>query len=98
MRTVKINKDNYDKFIFKGSLALETYYDIEKNNDQLIKDFYLKLNNYRELNKKTNEDKENIVNDLISVMETIGIDYFTIYDDGDINYNDKRGNEGNEFK
>lgn len=82
-----INKNNYDKFIFKGALALESYHDITHENKELFDTFNNKLKKYRLLSDKTDNDKESIVNDLLSTIETIGMEKFIIYEDGDVEYN-----------
>lgn len=87
MSNIIINYKNFDKFIFKGSLALESYYDYTNINKDIIDKFYFKLNEYRKLTKKSKENKEYIVNELINVIEKLGIKNFTIYNDGDIEYN-----------
>lgn len=87
MNNIEINKCDVDKFIFKGLLALESYYDYTNNNKDIIDEFYFKLNEYRKLIEKSKENKEYIVNELINVIEKIGIKNFTIYDDGDVEYN-----------
>ncbi len=87
MSNIIINDKNFDKFIFKGSLALESYYDYTNINKDIIDEFYFKLNEYRKLTEKSKENKEYIVNELINVIEKLGIKNFTIYDDGDVEYN-----------
>ena len=83
-----INKNNCDKFIFKGSLALESYYDETNENKELFDNFNNKLKKYRLLQKKTEYDKKLIANTLLSIIEQIGEEKFVIYDDGDVEYND----------
>lgn len=82
-----INKNNYDKFIFKGALALESYYDDTHENKDLFDNFNHKLKEYRLLCEKTDKDKELIVNDLLSTIKKIGKENFVIYEDGDVEYN-----------
>ena len=82
-----INKNNRDKFIFKGSLALESYYDDTHKNKILFDSFNNKLKEYRSLNEKSDSNKEFIVNNLLSTLEQIGKEKFTIYEDGDVEYN-----------
>jgi len=89
MDKLVVQKENYDKFIFKGSLALETYSDITHKNSDLIDEFNQKLKKYRQSINNSEKDKEIIVNMLISTIEKIGIKNFIIYADGDIVYNDK---------
>ena len=84
-----VKKENYDKFIFKGSLALESYADNTNNSLELFNEFNNKLKDYHSLKNKTDKEKEFIVNGLLSLLEIIGIDKFKIYDDGDVEYNYK---------
>ena len=84
-----ILKENYDKFIFKGSLALETYHDITGGFKDLFDNFNNNLKKYRLLEEENDKEKEKIVNELLDIFNTIGIDNFIIYDDGDVNYNYK---------
>lgn len=95
MNNIVVNKENFDKFIFKASLALESYYDDTNDNKELFDTFNEKLKAYRQLTKKNDNDKENIVNELISTIKNIGIDKFVIYDDGDVEYlyNNEEGDE-----
>ena len=83
-----INKNNCDKFIFKGSLALEFYYDETNENKELFDNFNNKLKKYRLLQKKTEYDKKLIANTLLLIIEQIGEEKFVIYDDGDVEYNE----------
>ena len=87
MNKYLINKNNYDKFIFKGSLALESYYDNTHENKELFNALNKRLKEYRSLYEKNDSDKESIVNDLISTLEQIGKEKFVIYEDGDVEYN-----------
>lgn len=81
--------NNYDKFIFKVQLAIEGYCDfnnISLEKQKVIDDLYLKIKKYRELKTPTYDDKSKIVNEIINVINLIGIDNFIIYDDSDIEY------------
>lgn len=86
MDNLLIKSENFDKFIFKGSLALEAYFDNNCTNKEILDDFNSKLKKYRQLPEKGKADKETIVNELILIIEKLGIDKFIIYDDGDIEY------------
>lgn len=81
-----IEKRNYDKFIFKGSLALESYFDENNKNSELFTDFNNKLAKYRSLQNKSINDTETIVRELLSIINKIGNENFIIYEDGDIEY------------
>lgn len=91
-----INENNCDKFIFKGSLALESYFDDTQENKELFDSFNNKLKEYRSLNEKSDIDKESIANALLSTIEQMGGEKFTVYDDGDVEYN-YVNNKGDEF-
>jgi len=88
-----VKKKNYDKFIFKGSLALESYLDVTNDNIKLIEMFNKKLKNYRFNKNNKDEEKKIIVDSLLSLIKKIGEENFAIYDDGDIEYigNNKKG-------
>lgn len=82
---MRITSKNYDKFILKGSLALEMYYDVNINEDRekyII--FNEKLSKYRSLQEKSLKDKENMVEYLVRFIENLETDKYTIYDDGDV--------------
>ena len=97
MRNNMVDKKNYEKFIFKGALALECYFDATNENQELFDEFNKKLKDYRSLDEKTAKDKEYIVNILLSTFKKIGQDYFLIYEDGDVEYNykTKKRNDSN---
>ena len=62
-------------------------YDVNINEDRekyII--FNEKLSKYRSLQEKSLKDKENMVEYLVRFIENLGIDKFTIYDDGDVQY------------
>lgn len=81
-----IEKKNYDKFIFKGSLALESYFDENNKDSKLFIDFNNKLTKYRSLQNKSINDTETMVRELLSIINKIGKENFIIYEDGDIEY------------
>mgnify|MGYP004532085971 FL=1 len=86
MNNLLIKNENFDKFIFKGSLALEAYFDNNHTGKEIFDDFNIKLRNYRQLAEKQETDKQKLVNELILIIEKFGIDKFIIYDDGDVEY------------
>ena len=86
MNNLLIKNENFDKFIFKGSLALEAYFDNNHTDKEIFDNFNIKLRNYRQLSEKQETDKETIVNELILLIEKFGIDKFIIYADGDVEY------------
>ena len=86
MNNLLIKSENFDKFIFKGSLALEAYFDDNCTDKEIFDNFNIKLRNYRQLAEKQETDKQKLVNELILIIEKFGIDKFIIYDDGDVEY------------
>ena len=93
MKNIKLETSCYDKFIFKGSLALECYFDLNENGNnyiELFNDFNKKLKEYRMLSVKDEKSKENIVQELKSIIIQLGTENFIIYKDGDIEYNSYR--------
>ena len=96
MNNIIVDKENYGRFILKGSLALECYNDVDNKYENLYIDFNQKLGEYRKLAVKTDEDQEKIVNKLIATMEKMGIENFIIYDDGDVNYDYNKINNGDK--
>ena len=93
MKNIKLETSCYDKFIFKGSLALECYFDLNENGNnyiELFNDFNKKLKEYRMLSVKDEKSKENIVHELKSIIIQLGTENFIIYKDGDIEYNSYR--------
>lgn len=90
MKNIKLETDCYDKFIFKGSLALECYFDLDKNGNnyiELFNEFNKKLKEYRMLYVKDEKSKEAIVQELKSIIIQLGTENFIIYKDGDVEYN-----------
>ena len=93
MEKIKIDRNNYDKFIFAGSLALECYNDDNDKYENLYMEFNKKLREYRNLLKNIEEEKEQVVKELILTMEKMGIENFTFYDDGGVEYNYRKGDD-----
>lgn len=60
---------------------------IYMKNKVLFDSFNNKLKEYRSLYEKGNSNKESIVNNLLSTIKQIGEEKFTIYEDGDVEYN-----------
>ena len=46
MDNIKLEKSNYGKFILKGSLAVEHYYEMNDDNSDLFDDYNKKLKEY----------------------------------------------------
>lgn len=90
MENIELKASSYDKFIFKGSLALEYYFDINNTKDNYIKlfnDFNKELKKYRMLSINDEKSKENIVQKIKSIILKLGKENFIIYEDGDVEYN-----------
>lgn len=87
MDKIIVDKGNYDKFIFKGILALEFYGEMNDNYKEEISIFNKKIKEYRSISNPDNCDKERIVNEIIDLMEKIGPDNFIFYEDGGVEYN-----------
>ncbi len=83
---MKILKSNYDKFIFKASLALELYSDMN-GNKEIFNNFNEKLKHYRALPINDEKSKETIVKELIAIINKLGQKKFIIYEDVDVEYN-----------
>ena len=98
MKKIKIDRKNYDKFIFAGSLALECYNDDNNKYENLYIEFIQKLREYRKLLENIEEKKEYLVNELILTMEKMGVENFTLYDDGGVEYNYNSKKEENDQK
>ena len=97
MNNIEIEEKNFDKFIFKVSLALESYYDENNLNKKVFYEFNYKLKKYRQLSEKSKADKEYIVDALTLAINKIGIENFVIYEDGDVEYNYNKNKQGDEI-
>ena len=93
MKNIELNTNCYDKFIFKGSLALECYFDLDENSNnyiELFNSFNEKLKEYRVLLVKDEKNKEKIVQELKSVITKLGTENFIIYKDGNVEYKSQK--------
>ena len=93
MKNIELETNCYDKFIFKGSLALECYYDLDKNSNnyiELFNSFNKKLKEYRALTVKDEKSKEAIVQELKSVITKLGTENFVIYKNGNVEYKSQK--------
>ena len=92
MKEIKIDKSYYGVFIFRGDLAIECYFDIDNNKDkyiELYKQFCKDINKYRKLTIKDEESTEKIVNEIKSIVTTLGKENFKVYEDRYIEYTGK---------
>lgn len=88
-----VDKKNYDKFAFKGPLAVESYCDVNQLNEEIkkiIDDMYLQRKKYTEIQKLMIKERDELVSKLSKVIDKLGIDNFILYDDGDIDYKYKK--------
>lgn len=89
MEEIKLDKSSYDMFIFKGDLAIECYFDIDNNKDKYIglyKQFCKDINKYLKLTVKDEKSKEKKVNEIKSIIITLGKENFSVYEDEYIEY------------
>lgn len=87
MDNIKLEKSNYGKFILKGSLAVEHYYEMNDDNSDLFDDYNKKLKEYYALSVKDENSIENMFKELKALIIKLGEENFTFYEDGDILYN-----------
>ena len=89
---MKIKKEDYQRFLVSGSLAIETYCDlnnIDTHENEQISNFFAKMKEYYDLSRKRIEIRDEAVEDLIDLINNIGEDKFSINDNGEIGYDDK---------
>ena len=87
---MKLRKEQYNKFAFKGPLAIEDYCDfnkIDENQKKIVDDMYIQVRKYHEKQKQMIKERDELVDKLINTIETLGTDNFTLYVDGNITYN-----------
>lgn len=87
MDNIKLEKSNYGKFILKGSLAVEHYYEMNDDNSDLLDDYNKKLKEYYALSVKDENSMENMFKELKVLIIKLGEENFTFYEDGDVLYN-----------
>lgn len=87
---MKIKKEQYNEFALWGPLAIESYCDVNELDDEtkkIVEDMYSQNKRYIETTKKMIEERDMLVDKLIEAIDKLGIDNFTLYEDGDIVYN-----------
>ena len=78
---------NKRKFILKGSLALEGYFEVHGNDKiNLLKEYNEKLRKYYVLKKKDKEIVDYMYKELKTLINNLGKEHFLIYENGDVNY------------
>ena len=89
MEEIKIDKNCYGMFVFRGDLAPESYFDIDNNKNkyiELYKQFCKNINKYHKLTVKDEKSKEKIVEEIKAIIITLGKENFSVYEDGYIEY------------
>lgn len=78
---------NKRKFILKGSLALEGYFEVYCNDKiNLLKEYNEKLRKYYALKEKDKESVDYMYKELKTLINNLGKEHFLIYEDGDVEY------------
>lgn len=78
---------NKRKFILKGSLALEGYFEVHGNDKiNLLKEYNEKLRKYYALKEKDKEIVDYMYKELKTLINILGKKHFLIYEDGDVEY------------
>lgn len=82
-----MEKFDQRKFIFKGSLALEGYFEVYGNDKiNLYNEYCKKLRKYYALKEKDKKSIDYMYKELKNLINMLGKEYFLIYEDGDVNY------------
>ena len=75
------------RFILKGSLALEGYFEVYGNDKiNLLKEYNEKLRKYYALKEKDKESVDYMYKELKNLINILGKEHFLIYEDGDVEY------------
>lgn len=78
---------NKRKFILKGSLTLEGYFEVHGNDKiNLYNEYCKKLRKYYDLKEKDKKSVDYMYKELKTLINNLGKEYFLIYEDGDVNY------------
>lgn len=78
---------NKRKFILKGSLALEGYFEVYGNDKiNLYNEYYKKLRKYYDLKEKDKKSIDYMYKELKTLINNLGKEHFLIYEDGDVEY------------
>lgn len=97
MVKIKLQKNGYNTFALWGPLAIETYCDINKISDEekiVINKMYQKQKEYNDISRERIKKRDELVEDVLKIVEMLGADKFTIYDDGNVEYNDENKEKG----
>lgn len=97
MVKIKLQKNGYNTFALWGPLAIETYCDINKISDDekiVINKMYQKQKEYNDISREKIKKRDELVEDVLKIVEMLGADKFTIYDDGNVEYNDENKEKG----
>lgn len=82
-----MEKFNKRRFILKGSLALEGYFEVYGNDKiNLYNEYYKKLRKYYDLKEKDKKSIDYMYKELKTLINNLGKEHFLIYEDGDVEY------------
>ena len=86
-----LSKENYGRFILKGSLAIECLEDLKGIDDaekeKAVDNVDEKISHLYDLKGKLIVKRDEIVKEIIDIIYMLGIENFTFYNDGYIEYN-----------
>ena len=82
-----MEKFNKRRFILKGSLTIEGYFEVYGNDKiNLYNEYYKKLRKYYDLKEKDKESVDYMYKELKTLINILGKEHFLIYEDGDVEY------------
>lgn len=82
-----MEKFNKRRFILKGSLTIEGYFEVYGNDKiNLYNEYYKKLRKYYDLKEKDKKSVDYMYKELKTLINNLGKEHFLIYEDGDVNY------------
>lgn len=78
---------NKRRFILKGSLTIEGYFEVYGNDKiNLYNEYYKKLRKYYDLKEKDKKSIDYMYKELKTLINNLGKEHFLIYEDGDVEY------------
>ena len=82
-----MEKFNKRRFILKGSLTIEEYFEVYGNDKiNLYNEYCKKLRKYYDLKEKDKKSIDYMYKELKTLINNLGKEHFLIYEDGDVNY------------
>ena len=82
-----MEKFNKRRFILKGSLTIEGYFEVYGNDKiNLYNEYYKKLRKYYDLKEKDKKSVDYMYKELKTLINILGKEHFLIYEDGDVEY------------